>query len=69
MKRSIHVSCILSALVLGCASVVFADTASPVLPTEMPDGMTLLVAYVLMALVFSFLCSVAEAVLLSITPS
>lgn len=29
----------------------------------------LLVAYILMALVFSFLCSVAEAVLLSITPS
>lgn len=29
----------------------------------------LLVAYVLLALVFSFLCSVAEAVLLSITPS
>jgi CBS domain containing-hemolysin-like protein len=30
---------------------------------------TLLAAYVLLALVFSFLCSVAEAVLLSITPS
>ncbi len=29
----------------------------------------LLVAYVLLALVFSFLCSIAEAVLLSITPS
>ena len=29
----------------------------------------LLIAYILMALVFSFLCSVAEAVLLSITPS
>ena len=29
----------------------------------------LLIAYVLMAFVFSFLCSVAEAVLLSITPS
>jgi CBS domain containing-hemolysin-like protein len=31
--------------------------------------MTLLIVYVLIALVFSFLCSVAEAVLLSITPS
>ena len=30
---------------------------------------TLLVMYVLLALVFSFLCSVAEAVLLSVTPS
>ena len=29
----------------------------------------LLVSYILLALVFSFLCSVAEAVLLSITPS
>ena len=36
-----------------------------------PDvtGMAGLVAYVLLALVFSFLCSVAEAVLLSVTPS
>jgi len=31
--------------------------------------LSLLLAYVLVALVFSFLCSVAEAVLLSITPS
>ena len=31
--------------------------------------LTLLIVYVLLALVFSFLCSVAEAVLLSITPS
>ena len=30
---------------------------------------TLLITYILMALVFSFLCSVAEAVLLSITPA
>jgi len=29
----------------------------------------LLITYILMALVFSFLCSVAESVLLSITPS
>ncbi|MGB5985026.1 MAG: DUF21 domain-containing protein, partial [Desulfobacterales bacterium] len=29
----------------------------------------MLIAYVLLALIFSFLCSVAEAVLLSITPS
>ncbi len=40
-----------------------------------PDGVysqtdvVLLVTYILLALVFSFLCSVAEAVLLSITPS
>jgi CBS domain containing-hemolysin-like protein len=35
----------------------------------MNDDIALLAAYVLMALLFSFLCSIAEAVLLSITPS
>ena len=34
-----------------------------------PEDVMMLAAYVLLALVFSFLCSVAEAVLLSITPS
>ncbi|HQL00353.1 MAG TPA: hemolysin family protein [Smithellaceae bacterium] len=37
--------------------------------TDMHYGLTLLGAYVFLALFFSFLCSVAEAVLLSITPS
>jgi CBS domain containing-hemolysin-like protein len=54
-----------------------ADTATAVgLPGGSPanGGYTntdviLLVSYILLALVFSFLCSVAEAVLLSITPS
>lgn len=36
---------------------------------SMPTDIVLLIAYVSMALFFSFLCSVAEAVLLSITPS
>ncbi len=36
---------------------------------EMTTDALLLIAYVLLALFFSFLCSVAEAVLLSITPS
>jgi CBS domain containing-hemolysin-like protein len=40
----------------------------PIGPRSDAD-VTLLVVYVLLALVFSFLCSVAEAVLLSITPS
>ena len=31
--------------------------------------MTLLIIYVLFALVFSFLCSIAEAVILSVTPA
>ncbi|MCA1793580.1 MAG: DUF21 domain-containing protein, partial [Desulfobacteraceae bacterium] len=34
-----------------------------------PEDVTALIIYVVLALVFSFLCSVAEAVLLSITPS
>ncbi len=34
-----------------------------------PEDLALLVTYLLVALVFSFLCSIAEAVLLSITPS
>jgi len=38
-------------------------------PFELGPGLGLLLVYVLMALCFSFLCSVAEAVLLSITPS
>ena len=37
--------------------------------TDMSTDVVLLVIYVLLALVFSFLCSVAESVLLSITPS
>jgi CBS domain containing-hemolysin-like protein len=38
-------------------------------PFEFGPGLGLLLVYVLLALFFSFLCSVAEAVLLSITPS
>lgn len=38
-------------------------------PAYTSTDMVLLVVYVLLALVFSFLCSIAEAVLLSITPS
>lgn len=62
-------ACSLTALFVGCASVVFADTAPETLPAGMQDGLMLLLAYVVVALFFSFLCSVAEAVLLSITPS
>ena len=57
---------------------ISADTATAVgLPGGSPadaigytnTDVILLVSYILLALVFSFLCSVAEAVLLSITPS
>lgn len=43
--------------------------AGPSLAGYTTTDVALLVAYVLLALIFSFLCSVAEAVLLSITPS
>jgi len=55
--------------VLACPSAVFAEAVSESVQTDMHYGLTLLGAYVFLALFFSFLCSVAEAVLLSITPS
>lgn len=47
------------------ATVLVADINSVVMSTDVG----LLIAYVLLALLFSFLCSVAEASLLSITPA
>ena len=57
--------------VLGMAPFTAASAESVFQPaqTGMNDGLMLLLAYVLLALAFSFMCSVAEAVLLSITPS
>lgn len=70
LKRSIWVSAFILSLVLTVSTHAFGvedfhersveDTNADVL---------LLITYVLVALVFSFLCSIAEAVLLSITPS
>jgi CBS domain containing-hemolysin-like protein len=59
-------------LLLLTTSVVFAlSTVNPKVAASEYNrtDVVLLVAYVLMALIFSFLCSVAEAVLLSVTPS
>ena len=44
-------------------------TAVPLEISHTHTDVILLISYILLALVFSFLCSVAEAVLLSITPS
>lgn len=58
--------------VLFTAGVAFAigTVKSNTAVTEYTNSdVVLLVFYILMALVFSFLCSVAEAVLLSVTPS
>lgn len=46
-----------------------AESASLIIKTSTRSDVILLIVYVLAALGFSFLCSVAEAVLLSITPS
>ena len=62
----------LTALSLGLVSLpAMAMGGAPVEgdATGSRSDVVLLIAYVLLALVFSFLCSVAEAVLLSITPS
>jgi len=45
------------------------QTAEPVAANFSQSDVILLIVYVMMALGFSFLCSVAEAVLLSVTPS
>ena len=70
--RSIRLLAI-TAIVLGAGSGPLAATLSP--SESAPAGgytqtdVIVLIAYILLALVFSFLCSVAEAVLLSITPA
>ncbi len=59
-------------IVLSAADTVLAVGLSGNAPVEADYTNTdviLLVSYILLALVFSFLCSVAEAVLLSITPA
>jgi CBS domain containing-hemolysin-like protein len=61
---------LLTAVLLTIASDSAAVTASPHPADNVIDSdVILLLLYVCMALGFSFLCSVAEAVLLSVTPS
>lgn len=63
---------LLPLLIMSTAGTAFAvgmaGTGAPAAEATKTD-VILLVTYILLALVFSFLCSVAEAVLLSITPS
>lgn len=59
--------CLLVTAAPGLAAV--AETGSVPGKTYNQADIVVLVAYILLALVVSFLCSVAEAVLLSITPS
>ncbi|MDX1496803.1 MAG: hemolysin family protein [Salinisphaeraceae bacterium] len=63
---------LITLLLITCPSLSFAAGLAPTGSIE-PDytqaDVILLAVYILLALVFSFLCSVAEATLLSITPS
>ena len=54
---------------LGCQAVAGMAAVDSSGGGYSQGDVVLLITYILMALVFSFLCSVAEAVLLSITPS
>lgn len=64
---------LLATLLLALPGLSLAVGAAPTDGPSAPDynrtDVVLLVVYILLALVFSFLCSVAEATLLSITPS
>ena len=60
---------LLTILPCGIAAAAGVAPSSNQVPDYSSSDVILLAAYVLLALVFSFLCSVAEAVLLSITPS
>ncbi len=70
MKRLKWVSLVVLAMVMTVL-IKSVDAASPFInPVEnVNEAVVLLIVYVLLALVFSFLCSVAESVLLSLTPS
>ena len=59
---------LLSLTFVGAAFAVDIDSFPP-LQKEPSNAIFLLIIFVSMALVISFLCSVAETVLLSITPS
>ncbi|MFC1883522.1 CNNM domain-containing protein, partial [Thermodesulfobacteriota bacterium] len=57
-------------LITACTAFAFGVSDNKLSPTDYTKAdVVLLLTYVLLALVFSFICSVAEAVLLSITPS
>ncbi|MGA6926488.1 MAG: hemolysin family protein, partial [Desulfosarcina sp.] len=70
-KKWLRWSIVAVAVILSAGVVVAAGLPTSGLSNGAYTQMdvALLVVYVLLALVFSFLCSVAEAVLLSITPS
>lgn len=68
VKNSLITLCLFACPGL-CLAAAVAVTDVPVGPDYTQADVILLAVYILLALVFSFLCSVAEATLLSITPS
>ncbi len=69
-RRRISALLVVGLVAAGGAALAFGAGPSGDAPAEAGGGsVALLVLFVLLALLFSFLCSVAEAVLLSITPS
>ena len=58
-----------AALVIATPAMAAVPVTPPAVGAATQGDLLALVAYVVLALVFSFLCSVAEAVLLSLTPS
>lgn len=68
LSRLSFISCLALIILAPVAHAVAGPAGDATGPATQAD-VILLVVYVLLALVMSFLCSVAEAVLLSITPS
>lgn len=62
-------ACGLTAIALSVPCRAAAQAATETVSPSFNSDLTLLIIYVLLALCFSFMCSIAEAVLLSITPS
>jgi CBS domain containing-hemolysin-like protein len=73
MKYSYKTACIISfsviILTFTSISAFGSETSGLFNIGNMSHDIVMLIAYVLLALLFSFLCSIAEAVLLSMTPS
>ena len=71
MHRRLHCPAMILILLFSAdaASAIGLADGGPANISHTNTDVILLISYILLALVFSFLCSVAEAVLLSITPS
>lgn len=68
-KTSYMISFSVFILIFTSIPAFGSEASSPLIVGNMSNDIVMLITYVLLALLFSFLCSIAEAVLLSITPS